>query len=204
MQKSPGKFLEKSWNFLCSYGYEPCISNKASQKLGFLKRNLRIHNGKVKSLAYSSMIRSNLEYCSTVWSPHTLNDINRLESVQRRAARWVCNRYHNTSSVSEMILGLEWPTLHHRRRDGTLCMLYKIRAGLVAIDEKTYLTPVNRPTRHTNSQAYILPSCRSDGYKYSFFPRAIKAWNTLDESAVRAPTLDAFKKELESLRAPSP
>ncbi|CAC5391136.1 unnamed protein product [Mytilus coruscus] len=35
---------------------------------------------------------------------------NRLEMVQRRAARYVTNRYHNTSSVSDMLNQLEWKT----------------------------------------------------------------------------------------------
>jgi hypothetical protein len=38
-----------------------------------------------------------LEYASSVWDPYQQNDIHRLEMVQRRAARYVTNRYHNTS-----------------------------------------------------------------------------------------------------------
>ena len=56
--------------------WEPHINNitaKANKILGFLKRNLQIRQEDTKSLAYKSMVRSNLEYCSTVWSPHTKN-----------------------------------------------------------------------------------------------------------------------------------
>jgi hypothetical protein len=54
-------------------------------------------------VAYKSMVRSNLEYCASVWSPHTEKLKSKLEQVQRRAARYVTNRYHNTSSVSAML-----------------------------------------------------------------------------------------------------
>jgi hypothetical protein len=42
------------------------------------------------------MVRSNLEYCSSIWAPHTKQHIDKIESVQRRAARYVAKRYHNT------------------------------------------------------------------------------------------------------------
>ena len=37
--------------------------------------------------------------------------VYQLEMVQRRAARWVTGRYHNTSSVSDMVRGLGWRSL---------------------------------------------------------------------------------------------
>ena len=61
------------------------------------------------------MVRPLLEYCSTVWSPHTKEYIQKIEMVQHRAARYVTNRYHNTSSVTSMLDHLEWETLESRR-----------------------------------------------------------------------------------------
>ena len=39
--------------------------------------------------------------------------------VQRRAARWVTGRYHNTSSVSDMLRGLDWRSLEQRKVDSS-------------------------------------------------------------------------------------
>ena len=52
------------------------------------------------------------------------NIINQIEKVQRRAARFVCNRYHNTSSVSDMLSTLNWPSLETRRTKARLIMFY--------------------------------------------------------------------------------
>jgi hypothetical protein len=71
--------------------------------LSFLRRNLQIKQEETKSLAYKSMVRSNLEYCSSIWAPHTKQHIDKIESVQRNAARYVTKRYHNTSSVTSML-----------------------------------------------------------------------------------------------------
>ena len=49
-------------------------------------------------------------YTSTVWSPHTVIDIQKVEAVQRRAAKWVCKDYSHTSSVPAMLEDLEAKT----------------------------------------------------------------------------------------------
>ena len=65
------------------------ILTKANHTLGFVKRNVRTKNKSVKELAYKTFVRPKLEYASTVWSPHTDKNIESIEMVQRRAARWV-------------------------------------------------------------------------------------------------------------------
>ena len=47
------------------------VSSKAQKLFGFLRRNLQIKSEQTKTTAYKSLVRSNLEYCSTSWSPHT-------------------------------------------------------------------------------------------------------------------------------------
>ena len=75
------------------------ITKKSNSILGFLRRNLKRTSEETKASAYKAMVRSNLEYCATVWSPHHKVQINKVEMVQRRAARFTTNRYRNTSSV---------------------------------------------------------------------------------------------------------
>jgi len=65
-----------------------------------------------KAKAYSSMVHPTLEYCSTVWDPHFLKDINDFEKVQRQAARWAMSDYSWSSSVTSMLEVLQWPTLY--------------------------------------------------------------------------------------------
>ena len=45
------------------------ITKSANQTLGFLKRNIRVHNKDLKSVAYKTLVRPQLEYASTV-CPH--------------------------------------------------------------------------------------------------------------------------------------
>ena len=56
------------------------IANKANQTLGFFKRNIPVHNRDLKSTAYKTLVSPQLEYISTVWSPHTDQVTNKLLS----------------------------------------------------------------------------------------------------------------------------
>ena len=89
-------------------------TNKASKQLSFLKRNLPIQNTAVKETAYKGLVRPILDYCGSIWDPHQKKYVNQLEMVQRRAASYVLNRYHNRSSVTDMLNHLKWETLAHR------------------------------------------------------------------------------------------
>ena len=97
-----------------------------------------------------------------------------LQMVQRRAARWVTGRYHNISSVSDMLRGLDWRSLE-QRVDSWLTILYKIRNHLVAIDENLYLQ------RGTGRREYQYRQLRADKdyTRFSFFPRTVIQWNQL-------------------------
>ena len=176
------------------------ICNKASSTLGFLKRNLNISSKSVKVQAYKSLVRPSLEYACTIWDPYIQQDIDNLERAQRRAARYVCNKYRNTSSVTDMLQHLEWEPLSTRRKNSRLTMLYKIANNHVVIPHTNRLIPQNRQTRHNNSNSYQIPQCRSEYRKQSFFPRTIKEWNTLPESVIKSDTVDSFKRALSELK----
>ena len=122
------------------------VASRANRTLGFLRRNLRIGSKSVKETAFKSLVRPTFEYAATVWDPHCQNDINTLEAVQRRAARFVMGRHRNTFSVSQMLQELSWPHLAQRRLQARLKMFYKMVHGLVQL-HSTDVQPTPPPTR---------------------------------------------------------
>jgi len=102
------------------------IAARSSSSLGLLKRNLSKCPQKLREQAYISLIRSRLEYCAAVWDPYLIKDINILEGIQRRAARFVIQDYSRFTSVSSLLRDLNWAPLKDRRRDIRLAMLFKI------------------------------------------------------------------------------
>ena len=174
------------------------ICQRANNTIGFLKRNLNISNSNLKEKAYMSLVRPTLEYACTTWDPYQQNNRYRLEMVQRRAARYVKNRYHNTSSVNTIIEQLNWTTLEERRRRARLTMMYKIHNGLVNIDSEGKLVPPDRFTRNMHSHSFQIPSCHTTTRRESFYPRTIKDWNALPVSTAATVSLEALKAHLRN------
>ena len=79
------------------------MTNKANSKLSFLRRNRKGCPKKLKQTAYFSLIRSFMEYGAIVWDPYQKYNSDKIERVQRRAARFVKSRYSRYSSVSDMM-----------------------------------------------------------------------------------------------------
>ena len=100
------------------------FAHKAHQRLGFVHRNLRGAPYKYRETAYQCLVRSQLEYCATVWDPTLKKDINSLEQVQRKAARWACGEC-GVASVTGLLKKLGWSELADRRWHQRLTLIYK-------------------------------------------------------------------------------
>ena len=129
-------------------------ASKANKVLGLLRRNLYSCSPFVKEIAYKSLVRPRLEYCSSIWDPYHQENINKLESVQRRAARFVCRDFRCQSHVSDMLRDLNWKTLEDCRTISRLTLLYKSIHNIVAInidghytnhEKRNILQPEKRP-----------------------------------------------------------
>ena len=107
---------------------------------------------KLKESAYISLVRSTLEYVASVWDPHLAKDINKLENIQRRSARFVKRDYRTTSSVTQMLQELGWQDLQSCRRDLRLALLYKVVTGHVGVQPEHVglVAADNKPGRNIN------------------------------------------------------
>ena len=152
---------------------------KGNQMLGILRRNLKNCPRNLKDLAYKSILRPKLEYASSVWDPYTAENINKLKGVQRRSARFVCNKYSRTESVTSMLDDLEWPPLQQRRAESRLALFHRIVNGTVDIDSAVLMKESRRPSRKANKVQYMRHSSKKESYKYSFVPRSIVQWNNI-------------------------
>ena len=76
-----------SWSDHCN----TILCQKAYRSLHLLRRTI----SGTKRRLYVSLVRSNLTYCSQLWRPYLLKDIQKIERVQRRATKYILNNYEN-------------------------------------------------------------------------------------------------------------
>ncbi|XP_072016844.1 uncharacterized protein [Amphiura filiformis] len=114
------------------------VTSKASQSLGFIRRNLAQCSTATKQLAYTTLVRSQLEYAGAIWDPYRQNQVDQLERVQRRAVRFISGNYNREDSVTAMREELGLPSLQKRRRHSRWVMVHKIIHGHVAIPLPDY------------------------------------------------------------------
>ena len=85
------------------------ICKKANSTLGFLRRNLRHCPKPCRKNAYLALVRSKVEYGSIIWDPYNQSDIDRLERIQRSAARFITRDYRSGQEgcVTKMLQELD-------------------------------------------------------------------------------------------------
>lgn len=95
--KDLGVIFDSKLNFDLHIEY---LTSKASCLLGFLKRNSTDFKDPYTLKAiYSSIVRPILEYCSVVWNPIALKNINRIERVQKNFLRFALRRFFHDATI---------------------------------------------------------------------------------------------------------
>ena len=176
------------------------ISGRANRILNLLRRHLYGCNQKVKTRAFTTLVRPHLEYSSTVWDPYNKQDIQSLEKIQRKGARFVTGHYSYQHSVTSMLDDLNWPPLEHRSKNKRLTTFYKICNNSSTVTLPDYVKTSNSQTQ-SHDRSYIQIQTNYEQYKNSFLPRTIREWNSLPPDLVHAESVDVFSKRLKTLTA---
>ena len=173
-------------------------TSKANSTLAFIQRNTYSCPKNVKEKCYKAFVRPILEYGCCVWDPHTKNQKDKLEKVQKRAARFITQNYELKSGNTRINMeNLGWVPLQERRARNKLNLLYKAKHSLVDIPTEG-LKPSFQRTRGS-SLNYIVPSSSVDSHLHSFYPSSIRLWNSLPADVKSASTATVFKNKITQL-----
>ena len=137
-----------------------------------------------------------LKYSSSVWDPHTPDNITKIEKVQRRAARFTTNTYTRESSVTKLLQNLKWTPLSERRARSKSTLFYKALNGDIHLPINN-LNLTQATTRQ--QQNFYVPYARTNAYKHSFYMDSIRLWNKIPPSIRQSPSLPVFQKALPSV-----
>ena len=149
---------------------------------------------------YKAFLRPLIDYGDIIYDqPQNESFCEKLESVEYKAALAITSAIQGTSR-EKIYLGLE--SLKNRTWYKRLCCMFKTMneeapkylPNLISKGQQTIVT------RNSNIPTFY---CRTDCFKYSFFPSTLKDWFNLDASIRNSESIAIFKSRLLSLIHPS-
>ena len=161
------------------------IVSSAFQMVHLIFRSFVSRNIQILVRAFTTYVRPILEYCTPIWSPYLLKDINKIESVQRYFTRRLFPDKHD--SYAERLVLTNLDTLESRRIKSDVIMCFKIINNLV--DPTNFFNFNSNPH---NSRGHPLKLIKqiytSNSLANSFVNRCVNCWNALPSSIVLSPT----------------
>ena len=181
------------------------IIQSASNRICALKKLKYVLNRNYLARIYLCFIRPVLEYACELWDGCSQQDSDNLEKLQLEAGRIVTGLPLFTSRES-IYFETGWDLLSDRRRIRKLSMFYSIHNN-IAPDYLCDLMPplVGQQTQYNlrDNSNYVIPFCRLEITKNSFFPSATNEWNHLNNEIRNSPNINIFKRKIK-LQTPQP
>jgi hypothetical protein len=146
--------------------------------------------------AYICYVRPSLEYCSVIWSPHYVQDINLIERVQKYFTRKLLWK-RKKSSYAERLIFLKLDSLEERRIKVDLTETFKFFKEYQSRSFNTYFSL--NPNPHKNSNDLYINFSRTDIRKFWFSNRVCPWWNYLPNDVKQSRNLDQFKNFIDKI-----
>lgn len=107
------------------------ISNNAYRSLGCVKRFAKGFTLNSKKTLFCSLVRSQIEYASQIWSPYTSNQIDMIERIQKNFTIWALDIARDPStfrypSYDLRIEALNLKKLTRRRTEAAIFLMYEL------------------------------------------------------------------------------
>ena len=190
-EKDLGVIVDKNLNFA---SHCDKVVGKANRMLGILRRNFNHINNTNFNYLYKGIIRPIIEYAAPVYNPIFQKDVQKIESIQRRATKMVLGM--DNKSYELRLKELNLPTLIYRRARGDLIQVYKYLHNLNPLPADMLVLAKESVTRG-HSLKLRKDQFRLNVRGHFFTQRVINLWNRLKEETVTAPSLNAFKNKLD-------
>ena len=169
--------------------------------MGLLRRTLHfIKDTKQKRAFYLALVRSIFEHCSVIWKPSTVHLTNKIESIQRKAVKWILGElYHHYSDYEYLmrLKDLDLMPMEYKFKCTDFVIFHKIYHGNSVVKLPQYIVPITQNDRDRLRSNIQLPE-RYNGQSASDMPDlASQRLNRLDKTSVKC-AIDAKTNPFKS------
>lgn len=168
------------------------LVKKCNQTVGAIKNSFRNRNIDKLTIMFQSLVRSKIEYCSSVWYPTQVNQVNQIESVQRKFTKWFAHL--RDLSYDERLEDRNLETLEFRRLVHDLVLVYKLvhATDQTEFNEFFVLDVSTHVTRGHSLKLLKIRSLSANQHNFWSF-RVVNLWNKLLNTTVRAQSAKSFR-----------
>ena len=172
------------------------IAENAKKMASWVLGTFKDRSVPIMTLLYKTMVRSRLEYCSALWSPHKIKDIQTLEAIQRSFTRRISGCQN--MDYWDRLQFLKLPSLQRRRERYIIISTWKILHSKVPNDigMTFYVSERLGMRARVPPIAKHCPMSIKSTYENSFSVKAAKMWNLLPKSVNTIKELNTFKGAL--------
>ena len=177
------------------------LCKKLTQRIAVLKKIRRHLPLDQRILYYNAMIKQTMMYGSSVWVSTSVDNLNKVFRLQKRAARVILNADTRANSV-DLFRELNWLPFFHEAKINQCAIVYK-RLNGVCPDYMLELLKRNIDIRSTERQTrygslnLICPKYKreSEGAR-TFQVSATRFWNSLPNEIKCSSSFEILKKSL--------
>ena len=167
--------------------------SKANQLLGMIKRSIGVHAPvQVKQMLFSALIKPSILYASIIWSANK-QDLILIESVQRRATKYILNDYN--SGYKTRLMKLNMLPLSYCKEIADVCFLYKCINEFYAFNVSSVVNFVNPSglTRSASLCKKLVPAeFHTETFANFYSNRVVVIWNKLPDHIRSTISLNKF------------
>ena len=131
---------------------------------------------------YKSTVPPLLDYCACVWNPRQTTHINKLEAIQRFAAKLATGL--KSSGCQDPIQIMNWLPLAACQKRQKLLLCRRILVGGSIVPPSVF-TPRPHPSPRLHQyMALYCPSTKTSAHLHSFFLSVVIVWNKLSSDLI--------------------
>ena len=147
-----------------------------------------------------SLVMPRVEYASQVWNPYTKSNISRIESIQRRATKFILK---SDDKYLLRLRKLRLLSLEDRRLMTDVVFFYKVVNNHVRLTldfRVRFSRDVDRgyALRSMDTPNLLTSLSRTNLFKFSFMERIVGEWNSLPLDIREASSVEDFKLKVSN------
>ena len=177
------------------------ISKKVERNLGVTKHVKNCVPSQSLIMLYITLVEPYFRYCSTTWGKCGQTLLDKLQTLQNRAARIVKGAKFEEADHNQLLRSLEWLSIRQLIDYDIASFMYKVANGIVPeqiqflFDKCTNIHSHN--TRSASSGNYVIPKMKTAKGQTAFVFFGAQVWNNLPTHIKQAQSIHTFQERLK-------